>query len=94
MFGQLGLGNWQPVNTMMPIPSLQSKDIVALQAGDFSSAAICDSGNVYLWGRNDCDQLGMGDNMSRSSPVLLKGFNVRGMLGGLECGVAACLCVL
>jgi alpha-tubulin suppressor-like RCC1 family protein len=76
VFGQLGLGNWQAVNTMTPIPKLQSKEIVALQAGDFSSAAICDSGDVYLWGRNDCDQLGLGDDMSRCAPALLKGFKV------------------
>ncbi|KAF6264241.1 regulator of chromosome condensation 1/beta-lactamase-inhibitor protein II [Scenedesmus sp. NREL 46B-D3] len=74
VFGQLGLGNWQPVNTMTPIPKLQFQDVVALQAGDFSSAAICDSGDVYLWGRNDCNQLGVGDDMSRCSPVLLEGF--------------------
>jgi hypothetical protein len=76
VFGQLGLGNWEKVNTMMTIPKLQSKDVMALQAGDFSSAAICDSGNVYLWGRNDCNQLGLGDDMSRCSPTLLKGFKV------------------
>jgi alpha-tubulin suppressor-like RCC1 family protein len=80
VFGQLGLGNFQPANTLMPISSLESKDVVALQAGDFSSAAICDSGSVYLWGRNDCNQLGMGDDMSRNSPALLKGFKVISML--------------
>jgi alpha-tubulin suppressor-like RCC1 family protein len=76
VFGQLGLGNWQKVNTMMPIPKLQFKDVVALQAGDFSSAAICDCSDMYLWGRNDCNQLGLGDDMSRCSPVLLDGFKV------------------
>jgi alpha-tubulin suppressor-like RCC1 family protein len=85
VFGQLGLGNWQKVNTMMPIPRLQSKDVTALQAGDFSSAAICDSGDVYLWGRNDCDQLGLGDDMSRCSPTLLKGFKVCVQLSSFLC---------
>lgn len=37
-------------------------EIVALQAGDHTSAAVVESGDVYMWGRNDNHQLGLGDD--------------------------------
>jgi alpha-tubulin suppressor-like RCC1 family protein len=40
---------------------------------EFSSIAIQSDSTVWVWGRNLCGQLGIGDTINRSSPVQLPG---------------------
>jgi len=47
---------------------------VTLQTGDYNSGAISADGTVYMWGRNDHGQLGLGDERSRWVPTPLSGF--------------------
>eukprot|EP00878_Enallax_costatus_P034396 GHUV01038130.1.p1 GENE.GHUV01038130.1~~GHUV01038130.1.p1 ORF type:complete len:576 (+),score=117.41 GHUV01038130.1:80-1807(+) len=61
-FGQLGNGDLLPLRSFKPIRSLVPLNVVALQAGDHSSAAMTENGDVFLWGRNDNHQLGLGDD--------------------------------
>jgi len=42
--------------TILPVPG----HIVKISAGDDMSAAFDDAGKVYVWGRNDQGQLGLG----------------------------------
>ncbi len=49
---------------------------VAVQAGDEHSAAVTRDGELYLWGRGDSGQLGVGDVRGRCRPTLLPGFAV------------------
>tara|TARA_R110000868_G_scaffold130758_1_gene340588 strand:+ start:500 stop:1711 length:1212 start_codon:yes stop_codon:yes gene_type:complete len=42
-------------------------------AGQFYSAAISVAGDLYMWGVNSAGQLGFGDTVSRSTPVMLSG---------------------
>lgn len=71
--GQLGTGDHIARNRFTCIRSLQNMDVVALQAGDHASGAICQDGCVFVWGRNDLNQLGLGETCHRDSraPVLL-----------------------
>ena len=53
-----------------------SRDPVAIQyvsAGEDFSAAIDESGRVWVWGRNDHGNLGLGDNTPRAYPALVEG---------------------
>lgn len=72
MWGQLGIGNQKPSNKFVPIIGLPP-DVVAMQAGGSSSAAICESGQVFVWGRNDWGMLGLGSTTSMWAPTLIKG---------------------
>lgn len=72
VWGQLGSGNQTPSNKFVPVKGLPA-DVVALQAGGSTSGAICDSGRVYVWGRNDWGMLGLGNTNSRWKPTLIKG---------------------
>eukprot|EP00879_Flechtneria_rotunda_P030607 GHRR01033266.1.p1 GENE.GHRR01033266.1~~GHRR01033266.1.p1 ORF type:complete len:120 (-),score=5.30 GHRR01033266.1:635-994(-) len=51
VWGQLGHGHQVPSEYFNPIAALLKEDVVALQAGDNTSAAICENGQVYLWGK-------------------------------------------
>lgn len=72
MWGQLGTGNQTPSNKFVAVKGLPH-DVVALQAGGSTSGAVCDSGRIYLWGRNDWGMLGLGNTTSKWVPALIKG---------------------
>lgn len=42
------------------------------QAGDEHSAAVTAAGDLYLWGRGDSGQLGLGDIRAKWKPSLVK----------------------
>ncbi|KAI8472010.1 MAG: regulator of chromosome condensation 1/beta-lactamase-inhibitor protein II [Monoraphidium minutum] len=73
-FGQLGQGDQARRLRFAPIKPLVDADIVTLQAGDYNSGAIGADGSVYLWGRNDHGQLGLGHDCSQWAPVRLESF--------------------
>eukprot|EP00775_Hariotina_reticulata_P012779 gene12779-12908_t len=74
VYGQLGLGSQDPTTRFTSIPRTVSLEVVAVQAGDYTSAAITQDGHIWLWGRNTHCQLGTGDDISRWTPIKLKGF--------------------
>ncbi|KAF8068311.1 UVR8 [Scenedesmus sp. PABB004] len=74
VFGQLGLGHQVAAARFAPVPKLRDAQVVALQAGNHSSGAVCEDGTVFLWGRNDRGQLGLGGNTGRWAPARLAGF--------------------
>lgn len=57
-FGQLGIGN--TTNTTTPTQEISSStDWVSVSGGYFHALAINSSGELYAWGRNNRDQLGI-----------------------------------
>lgn len=72
--GQLGQGD--RVDRLVFTPTIKVSNVVAVQAGDEHSAAITASGDLYLWGRGDSGQLGMGDSRAKWKPTLLRDFVV------------------
>lgn len=73
-WGQLGLGNHDNQSRFSRVFSLSK--VSAVQAGDEHSAAVTEDGGLYLWGRGDSGQLGLGDARNRARPTRLKGFAV------------------
>ncbi len=72
--GQLGLGDTNNRVLFTAVPGL--RNLVAVQAGDEHSAAVTLSGHLYLWGRGDSGQLGVGDLESKLIPTRLETFQV------------------
>jgi alpha-tubulin suppressor-like RCC1 family protein len=72
--GQLGHGDRLPRTVFTPLPRLPN--VVAVQAGDEHSSAVSANGDLFLWGRGDCGQLGLGDGRAKWKPTLLRGYKV------------------
>lgn len=59
-----------------PPSSPQGKQLVCVSTGDYHNAAICQDGRLWVWGRGDCGQLGLGDDKNRWAPKALQGFTI------------------
>ena len=83
LYGQLGqdtlgLGvgtQGQPTGSTDPIvvPTLTGKFIIGIAAGWDHCMALDDSGIVWMWGRNNYGQLGLGDQIDRAKATRLQG---------------------
>jgi E3 ubiquitin-protein ligase HERC3 len=73
-WGQLGVGDLAP--RLRFTATLPVQRVTAVQAGDEHCAAVTEEGQLYMWGRGDSGQLGLGDLACRQSPSLLEGFSV------------------
>nr|XP_039274039.1 probable E3 ubiquitin-protein ligase HERC3 [Styela clava] len=71
-YGQLGLKNKCPVNEPERITTLENVPILRIAAGGWHSFCLSLSGILYSWGRNNFGQLGVGDFMDHSSPLIIK----------------------
>ena len=68
--GTQGLGRLDRiVKEPTRIPGLER--IVQISCGFGHNAALDVDGRLWVWGRNDCGQLGLGDRSSRNTPVML-----------------------
>lgn len=68
--GTQGLGRLDSiVKTPTRIPGLER--IVQISCGFGHNAALDADGHIWIWGRNDHGQLGVGDKTARSTPVML-----------------------
>ena len=74
-WGQLGLGDVKERHRFLPTV-VKISGVVAVQSGDEHSMAITNSGQLYVWGRGDSGQLGLGDTRGKWKPTLLKDFKV------------------
>jgi alpha-tubulin suppressor-like RCC1 family protein len=66
-FGNLGTGVAQ-IDTSLPVPVMNLTQVVATDAGWFTSAAIKSDSTLWTWGRNNYGQLGHGDLLDDSIP--------------------------
>lgn len=57
-FGQLGLGQKKPVGSFTRITGLFPKKARAVACGNMHTAVLCETGEVFTWGRGEWDQLG------------------------------------
>ena len=75
-FGQLGLGDTDNRSVFTRVDRLANKRIVSVSAGKDNAAAVDRDGRLYVWGRGELGQLGLGDFRSHRTPRLLQGFRV------------------
>ena len=74
-FGQLGNGENGANLTdtskdkTAPIQIGIDRDWQTISAGEYSSAALRDTGELYTWGQNGAGQLGLGDTTDRNRPT-------------------------
>lgn len=47
-----------------------------MSVGDWHNAAVTQDGRLFVWGRGDCGQLGLGDDKNRWAPRALKGYTI------------------
>ncbi|HLX53033.1 MAG TPA: hypothetical protein VKR58_03800 [Aquella sp.] len=82
--GELGLGY---VNLYKNTPQeLNLLDIVTINCGHGYTMALMQNPNkIYVWGRNDFGQLGLGDTTNRNSPTELSLSNLKFM--AISCGM-------
>lgn len=72
--GQLGLGGNNRESKIIPTPilSLRALPISQIFSGANHSGVLTASGAIFVWGRNAWGQLGTGDQLEISAPLLLK----------------------
>ena len=61
-FGQLGLGDFVSRQTFTVVSALSDLVIVSVAAGFDHSAAVSADNRIFMWGRNDSGQLGIGSD--------------------------------
>eukprot|EP01041_Mallomonas_annulata_P001258 gene1258-2435_t len=69
--GQLGLGSTTSESTPRAVRSLLSKKVITAACSYHHSVVLTTDGAIYTFGRNDCGQLGHGDNIDRKTPHLV-----------------------
>ena len=73
-----GLGTGNSYSHTTPVRITNTGDIVYVWQGNHGGAAVTDTGQVYVWGRNNRGQLGRGDtaeNDANSLPGLVPGLS-------------------
>ncbi len=73
-YGQLGIGDNEQRQSMVPISLSKRERVVKIAAGDAFAVALTERGQVYTWGRNAEGELGLGDVRDRSLPTLVSNF--------------------
>jgi E3 ubiquitin-protein ligase HERC2 len=63
-YGRLGHGGSSDVKIFFPVEDLEEDVIVELVGGHAFTMALSDEGKLYVWGRNDQGQLGLGGTLS------------------------------
>ena len=91
-YGQLGFGeNVTEVITPSFVDSSILKDIIAIQCGEYYSLCLDRHGNVWVFGRNDSGQLGLGSLIKNEDcvykPRILEYFKQNGIvITKIQCG--------
>ena len=69
--GQLGLGDNKNRNVPTLLILSNNEKILNLSSGNHHIICITKSENIYVWGKNESGQLGLGDRNDRNIPTLL-----------------------
>jgi chromosome segregation ATPase len=87
--GQLGHGDWGSPRVPHLVKALQGKDVIQVGCGEYHSAALTSSGELYTWGDGGDGQLGHGDWRTKgfrlAQPRLVKALAGKGVTS-LSCG--------
>jgi len=72
-YGQLGLGDSANRSQPTTVPDPCASGVQAVDAGHYSTFALCANGTVWGWGLNADGQIGDGSRTNRRSPVQVQG---------------------
>lgn len=72
-YGQLGLGDSANRSVPTPVPNPCPSGVKAVDAGHYSTFALCNDGTLWGWGDNADGQIGDGTRTNRRSPVQVQG---------------------
>lgn len=73
-YGQLGHSNHENAYSAKEVEFFRNKNIKSIVGGDAHSMVLLESGEIYVWGKNDENQLGFEDTSLQSDiPILLEG---------------------
>lgn len=72
-YGQLGLGDDEYKPTPKKISQLAEEKVIQVSCGDDYTALVTDRGYLYVFGRNNIGQLGLGDDNDRNIPIRIPG---------------------
>jgi len=78
-YGQLGHGCSKRRYVFNRVEALKGKKVIAISSGHHHTGAIVEQdgdSNLYVWGRGDWGQLGVGNDRSYNTPQELKSFKV------------------
>ncbi len=70
-YGQQGQGKDAPAIMKEPVQVKGLENVVQVSSGFGQCMALTGDGSVYVWGRNDYGQLGLGDRKARNEPEKL-----------------------
>ena len=71
-FGALGHGDTVHYNYPQKIESIKDKNINFISSGDAYTYCVLSNGFVYGWGLNDDGQLGIGNKLNQTLPIICK----------------------
>eukprot|EP01124_Arcella_intermedia_P015033 TRINITY_DN21584_c0_g1_i1.p1 TRINITY_DN21584_c0_g1~~TRINITY_DN21584_c0_g1_i1.p1 ORF type:complete len:801 (+),score=154.51 TRINITY_DN21584_c0_g1_i1:86-2488(+) len=85
--GQLGIGKTTNLDYILPVKNdnLTGSGVISVACGSKHTLALTYSGDVLACGSNEYGQLGLGDNISRNTPVKVK-FFIKKNVASIACG--------
>jgi len=75
-YGQLGHNDTNTRLKFTAVELLRHQHIISVSAGSDHSGAVDRNGRLFVWGRGELGQLGLGDFRSHWAPKVLNGFRV------------------
>ena len=58
-------------NVIGILSNIPKNNIIDISLGEYHSGVLTKDGMVYIWGKNEFSQLGLGDTHFRSTPTLI-----------------------
>ena len=68
------------------MPLSMAEPVAKLSCGTYFNAAITAAGVLYVWGRNKCGNLALGDTQHRHAPTLVEGILTGRRVIDVGCG--------
>jgi alpha-tubulin suppressor-like RCC1 family protein len=84
-YGSIGCGNYSSQSIPIKINGFENEKIISIACGGYHSLVLSNTGKVYSWGSNSCDQLGIGNQTNQNIPQKLN-LNNNQIFNSISCG--------
>lgn len=85
-YGQLGIGNFEPVQSPLLIPFFKNVEVEDVEIGSEHNIATTKDGDIYSWGWAEHGQLGHGDKINLCVPTKIEFFKKDDYTNRVGCG--------